>query len=246
MENVPNIHKLAVLAKVLRRTNAMNDIIKSSPNELELIVNSICNKKSDDVIDALITYKVSSNRINPPLSDKKLMTPEAETKINSLTNYLNKSIIHSDLITYRGEGYNGILNLYKTMDGKPLGKSMEELVIKNASEDEIYDFIDKELIGKRVRQSRFMSATLNKDIAIEWAHIGASKIAHIQSTNGAICWEISAAQNKKGAYIEDFNLMRTMKQNEVIFQRDSQLEIYDAELDVSSKTWIIRAKLIQE
>lgn len=244
--DISNMEKLGLLAKVLRRTGEINDISKLGTNEWEAIVNSVCSKKSPDLIDALVTYKATSNKINPPLTDKSLMTPEAQTWINSLTKYLDNSPLKNEITVYRGEGYNGPLGLRKTTDGRQIGKVMEELVMKNASDEEITFFIARELVGKRIEQDRFLSTTLSKDMAQEWAHSGAAKIAKTEFNNGAIHWEISTPAKSKGSFIEEFNVMRTIKQSEMLFQRGSTIEIQEASFDKGTNTWLIKAELIQD
>ena len=83
-DNVPNMQKLAVFAKVLRTTGAMDDVMKLGANRHDLVVKSVCSEKSPKVLEALVLYKARSRYINPYLSGKKLI-PRAEKRIDALT-----------------------------------------------------------------------------------------------------------------------------------------------------------------
>ena len=70
-DGVRNIEKLAILEKVLRRNNVIDDYLKLGPNEWDLVCNTTC-QKYKNAVDALYSYKKDSNPMNLYLSGLKL------------------------------------------------------------------------------------------------------------------------------------------------------------------------------
>ncbi len=242
-DGVPNMQKLAVFAKVLRTTDAMNDVLTLSANRCDLVVRSVCREKSPEAIEALVVYKARSKYINPYLTGKK-MIPRAERRIDVLTEFLNSSATRKGTIIFRGDGCRGALNSRQTSYGKPAGDEMDKLIKRNASEAEILKFIRYELMGKSFIQERFLSATFDDDLAQHWAHNISHKIAGRKAGNSAVHWKIIAPVETRGAYIEPENVMYKSKQGEVLIQRNSSLRIINVKFDKETKTWILHARLL--
>ncbi len=239
-DQMRNIEKLAIMVKVLRATGAVNDFINLGPNEWELVVNGCCNK-TRFAIDSILDYKQNSNFMNKILSGDNYNIEKYGPYINRLTTFLNMQVINKKVRLYRGEGYNGVLSLVKTKNGVPIGKAMENLIKKGASNYEIMKFIDEELMGLNVTQERFMSTTLTKEFAQNWAQNGSMGS---DATYGCIRWDIYAPAGTKGAFVEDLNLFYD-KENEVLIQRNSTLAITNVRFDWSTKTWVIEATIVQ-
>ncbi len=234
-DGVPNMQKLATLAKILRKNDAVDDFMKLGPNEWDLIVCTACQKQSN-AVEPLMFYKENSNPMN-----KMLSAGQTSPEIEKLTEFLDKQRINKKVRLYRGEGYNGSLSRAYGSDGQNLGSKMEQLIASGASESKIKQFIDEELLGQEIKQERFMSTTLTPDIAQSWAH----GMMGNNSTYGAIRWDISAPAGTKAAFCEDFNIPYG-KENEVLVQRNSSLKITNARFDKDTQTWVISARIMQD
>ena len=239
-DHIENIQKLALLAKTLRKIGAVDDYLKLGSHEWDLVVNTTC-QKDPQAIHAIGTYKNSSQHINKALSGQDPMDNIVKQQINELTNFLNGQTINKKVKLYRGDSYGG-LSLLKTKNGKSVGAEMERLIANGASPAKIKKFVAENLQGKSILQERFMSTTLTKDIATNWAKKDICGKGY--NKNGCIRWDIYAPAGTKGASVEDFTPYK-LKENEVLLQRSSSLDIMNAEYDPNENIWIITAMVRQ-
>lgn len=239
-DGVQNIQKLALLEKVLRKTGAIDDYMELGPNEWDLVVNTTC-QKDNTAINAISTYKNNSQHINKSLSGLDYMDATVGDQINKLTAFLNTQTINKKVKLHRGDSYNGV-NYITTKDGKPLGEEMEKLIATGASKEKIDRFIADNLQGLSIKQERFMSTTLSQKIAKDWAKKDVCGQGY--NPNGCICWDIFAPAGTKGAHVEDFSPY-PMKENEVLLQRNSSLDIMGAHYNPEENIWIIQAIIRQ-
>ncbi len=249
-DGVRNIEKLAILEKVLRRNNVIDDYLKLGPNEWDLVCNTTC-QKYKNAVDALYSYKKDSNPMNLYLSGLKdpvamkifeqnwgfLNKSELNSQINNLTAFLDKQRFNKKVWLHRGDSYSGV-NYIKTKNGVPLGEAMEKLIAQKASPAEIKKFVAENLQGKSILQERFMSTTLTEDVATKWAKN--DPYGKGENPNGAIRWNISAPAGTKGAHCEDFSPF-DMAENEVLLQRNTSLDIIDAYFNYKENIWVINA-----
>ena len=198
-----------------------------------------------------------NNAITTQRNEDKEPLPKASQYIDSLTKFLNKSITSQDTKVYRGEGYE-IFQSIKLADGRTLGDVMQEIKTQipdsDESDKEESDKDDKETAPKNKEidenlktqienlisevqdsnfiayQERFLSTTLKKEVAKKFGKV--ELVLNLPAGSKAVCIE---ALNYSGM---------CGREDEVLCQRGSNLQITDLSYDYKNNKWCVYANVI--
>ena len=144
------IQSVALLEKNIRKNSDVDVYLNFGENELSVIFDSLI-KRSDSDIDFLNYYKLNTWDVGNALSDRGKTSEETLQVIKQLTEYLDTQSLSQTITVSRGELYNGCLNNIK-LEGSSLtlAQQLQNLAI-SGSESERKAFVEKNLIGRRVR-----------------------------------------------------------------------------------------------
>ncbi|MDO5306198.1 MAG: hypothetical protein Q4E83_00390 [bacterium] len=234
---IPNLQKLAIFTRTMRLTKQSKDFLEFNPNQWNIVIEGIV-KKPRNIISPVFEYKINSNPINIPLSEKKI-TLTLKTKIDTITNYINMFTVKKNFVAYRGDkSFNILSNIKYNNQNIDLAKLIKSysLIFKDMYNKKTYnqkavnDFVKKYLLGQKIEQQRFLSVGMTESAIKNYAK--------------AIKWNILIPKGTKGASIESFNIER-LKEAEFLCQRNSVLVIQNAQYSPKKDLWIINAKLEQ-
>lgn len=234
---IPNLQKLAIFTRTMRLTKQSKDFLEFNPNQWNIVIEGII-KKPRNIISPVFEYKINSNPINIPLSEKKI-TLTLKTKIDTITNYINMFTVKKNFVAYRGDkSFNILPNIKYNNQNIDLAKLIKSysLIFKDMYNKKTYnqkavnDFVKKYLLGQKIEQQRFLSVGMTESAIKNYAK--------------AIKWNILIPKGTKGASIESFNIER-LKEAEFLCQRNSVLVIQNAQYSPKKDLWIINAKLEQ-
>lgn len=231
---IPNIEKLALFTRSIKRIDKLNFYKNLDEKTWENCIDGIINRPRE-VIPSLMEYKFDSNDINTALSSGRA-GERVLNKINRIKKFLDTQFLKNDITVYRGEGGLGIFGNVEGVDGKKrdvleMLKSITERAEQGlCTQEEINNFIKQNLVRQRVIQERFMSTALEPEAIKNYAK--------------KVYWEIFMPAKSKASMIEAYNVER-QSEAEVLIQRISKLFIRDAEYDNVNKRWHIKARLEQ-
>jgi len=244
------------------------NLAKQSPKDFENIMESMLNQVRVKGSNYIFDYKKSSWPINSGISSynidfvKSMFSTNnpyrwdyigyfknnsaAVEQINGLTDLIAQSSLKNKTTLYRGEQLDGVLNLLKDAKGRPIkaGKSIEKFIKghPNATSAEVESFVDNLLSGYKFEQDRFMSTTINRDFAVEWAT--SNKINGGKKNPVSVVWKIKADKGAKGVFASPFDAISNnyYDQFEFLVQRQSALKYVDCAFD--KKTGILEIEVL--
>ena len=234
-DNIPNIEKLALFIRSIKRIKKTDFYSNLDEITWEVCIDGII-KRPREVILPMLEYKFDSTEINEALTNKRAKS-QIWDKIEKIKNFLDKQFLKHDTTVYRGEGGFGVFNSVKLENDKyeTLKPKLEDFTerIKSGlcSQEEIDNFIKKNLLKQYVTQERFMSTAIEPSA--------------IESYAREIYWEIFLPAKSKASMIEAYNVERK-SEAEILVQKMSKLSIKEARYDHANQRWYIKAKLEQE
>ena len=246
------------------------DLAETSPKDFENIMESMLNQPKAVSFEYAVFFKDNSWPINSGISSfnlnfiRMLFTrnlpyrwgyinyfqrmPGTLAAVNGLTDFISHSYLKNKTKLYRGGQLDGVLNLLKDKQGRDLraGTAIENFIKSNpdATEDVIEEFVDSLLVGQQIEQDRFLSTTMNRDLAVEWA--SSNRINGGQRNPFKVVWKIHAEQGEKGAFLEPFNRMTNnyYDQYEFLLQRSSLLKYVDCRFEKETGILEIEVQLV--
>lgn len=187
---------------------------KYTDNQWDAIMNTFKTKATGDQVSAIASYKSSSHEINNALSDKLIdsdyvINAKTQSKIDSITSYIDTQAISEPITVYRGEGYEVLGSV--DIDGEKLSDLMKEAA-DSGDIDKINALIDKvESNNYTATQERFMSTSLYQGASFE---------------DRPVIWELECPEGTKGACLEGLNVKAVFNNEcEFLLQRDSKITI---------------------
>lgn len=127
-DEIPNIQKLALFVRSIRRIDRLEMYKNMSPKEWETCIDGIINKPRE-VVGALMRYKYDSRKINGMITSG-IGTDKTRKDIQVIEKFIDTQRIKSDLNVFRGEGGFGLFSNVKLRNGKRLNKELEEFTKK--------------------------------------------------------------------------------------------------------------------
>ena len=246
-------------------------LAKTQPEIFENIMDSMLNQHRSKSIMGALYFKANSWIINKGLSSYNMdfiksifaqngkyrwdyinyfeRNPSVFFAINGLTDFIANSPLKYKMTLYRGEQLDGLLNFLKDADGNIIraGTEIENFIINHpqAAKADIEKFVDGLLTDKEIKQDRFLSTTLSRDLAVEWA--ASNRINEGNRRPYKVVWKINAEAGSLGMFLEIFNSMSNnyYDQYEFLFQRSSLLKYIGCNFDKETGILEIEARLIQ-
>ena len=233
-DNIPNIEKLALFVRSIKRIDKLKFYKNLSEKDWENCITGII-KKPRDVVRALMEYKLDSRKINNAISDGT-NSQEIKDQIKAIEKFLNTQSLKNDMTVYRGEGNFGIF-------GSVILDEKKNITLKDVLEDfttgiekgvyhqnNIDKFVNNILMKDAITQERFMSTAIEPSAIKPYAQ--------------KVYWTINVPKKTKASMIESYNVERE-SEAELLIQKGSQLLIKNAEYDFTNNRWNIWADLKQ-
>lgn len=233
-DSIPNIEKLALFVRSIKRIDKLKFYKNLGENEWENCIDGIIRKPSE-VVRALMEYKYDSSKINGAIS-YGTNSENIKHQIKVIEKFLDKQSLKHDMEVYRGEGNFGVFNSVGLDKDRNitlkdiLEKFTKEIEGQKFSEKAADDFVDKSLLGQYIHQERFLSTAIAPEATEQYAK--------------KIYWTIKVPKKTKASVIESYNVERE-SEAELLIQKGSQLLIKDAKYDFHNHRWNIWADLIQ-
>ncbi len=229
---IPNIEKLALFVRSIKRIDKLNFYKGLNENQWENCIQGIVNKP-ESVVEALMEYKYDSRKINNAISYGN-GTKKIKEYIRRIEQFLNTQTLKHDMQAYRGEGNFGIFENIKIDNNTSLKDLLEsfsaEIEAGRCSDNEIKEFIQKYLVKKYIIQKRFMSTAIEPEAIENYAK--------------KVYWRIDVPAKTKASVIESYNVERE-SEAELLVQKGSRLLIKEAKYDIANKRWNLWASLEQ-
>lgn len=168
--------------------------------------------------------------------------------VNILTNAIENSKIDDRFVLYRGDQFDGILNLIYDKEGNicRLGSEIENFIKNNpnATENEISNFATNILKGKKFTKDRFMSMSASKDLACKWA---TSNKINSKDCNqyGAVVFEETIPVGNGLIFMEPYNAIKDNNEDQFEFlgQRGDNHVVTAATFDKDKKILFVKTIL---
>ncbi len=239
-----NVQSLIQIYQSIKDTKIFSNLKDMGEGEWGTLVNIVQNPPSEGVISALNTYKGSSSTINTSLTAlKKNGTPLSGTtkqKIEDMQSYIETQALKSKITAKRGEGYD-VLQSVTMPDGTKfnLGEQMRNAVSMfkqngckpndPAIEGLKSQYNNMILVAE---QERFMSASMAGDIPGGF-------------DGHSLHWNLTAEKGTKAVFLEGANPHSGLKyETEIVFPKDSQIEILGFDFDYNNHKWILYGNVI--
>ena len=207
---------------------------KKSKGILHCIIgDKYINKPEKDEDTAINSYKNDDNSdFNKLLTKQRYKNVSHNSAIiNSLTKFLNKKETKDNMILYRGDT-SLIFEKLLDKNGNSIGRKIAE--IRRLSDKEagaLINEIEDDLNGKNFIQERFLSTTINNNVAEDYF-------------NNGILWKFNLPKASQAAFIQNTDDNDTIVgEAEVLIQRDSLIDIKDVKYDKSLKSFRIKADI---
>ena len=233
-DSIPNIEKLALFVRSIKRIDKLKFYKNLGENEWENCIDGIV-RKPGEVVRALMEYKLDSRKINNAIS-YGTNSEEIKSQIKAIEKFLDKQSLKHDMEVYRGEGNFGVFNSVvldkdRNITLKDLLEEFtKEIEAGKCNEKSIKDFAYNYMLPNIVTQSRFMSTAIEPGAIEQYAK--------------KVYWIIKVPKKTKASLIESYNVERE-SEAELLIQKGSQLLIKDAKYDFDNKRWNIWADLKQ-
>lgn len=231
-DRIPNIEKLALFTRSLKRIDKLELYKNLDEKTWENCIDGIVNKPLE-VIRPLLEYKYDSREINGGISNGT-NSQRVKNMINTLTKFLDKQSIKHDMTVYRGEGSFDVFNSVISDKNNTLKNALEAITSKieqgQICQNKIDEFIKLKLKDAKVTQERFLSTAIDSEAIEDYAK--------------KVYWKIKVPKGSNASLIESYNVERK-SEAEMLIQRLSQLVIKDAKYDHIKKRWYIEADLVQ-
>ena len=233
-DNIPNIEKLALFVRSIKRIDKLKFYKNLSEKEWENCITGII-KKPREVVRALMEYKYDSSKINGAISNGT-NSQKIKDQIKAIENFLNTQSLKNDTTVYRGEGNFGIfgsviLDEKKNITLKDVLEDFTTGIEKGVyQQDTIDKFVNNILMKDAITQERFMSTAIEPRAIEPYAQ--------------KVYWTINVPKKTKASMIESYNVERE-SEAELLIQKGSQLLIKDAKYDFTNNRWNILADLKQ-
>lgn len=208
--------------------------LEQNPSTFQLISNVINNEPNKETIASVNNYKnfnyydINKALRNLAKNPDTLVNKETENDIKNISAYIDTQNICEPVKTYRFEG-TSVLSNVKLKNGETVDLA-EMLNNAKSKKDKlkVREFVlDNELTAV---QDGFLSASLNEMV---------SKDSYFYHKNG-IKWNLTTKPNTKGLFIEAINNKRfNAYENEVLFQKGSNISIKDIHYNKDLKMWEI-------
>jgi hypothetical protein len=157
----------------------------------------------------------------------------------NLSSIIDKQTLPEDIKLYRREGYEIFNNLKMNNEKTSLSSLMEEASFSENKEaiNKIKEFILDNKI--EVIQPAFMATSTDCEFTKDFIGVDG-----IDQTDKGILWILSPQKNTKGMFIEAINASGyANRENEVLLQKNSTMQIDAADYDFKNNLWIIKAKV---
>ncbi len=233
-DNIPNIEKLALFVRSIKRIDKLKFYKNLPEEEWENCIAGII-KKPREVVRALMEYKYDSSKINGAISNGT-NSQEIKDQIKAIEKFLDTQSLKNDMTVYRGEGN------FKLFDSVILDKE-KNITLKDVLEDftarlekgiynqnDTKNFTYNYMLPNIVKQERFMSTAIEPSAIEQYAQ--------------KVYWTINVPKRTKASMIESYNVERA-SEAELLIQKGSQLLIKDAKYDFTNHRWNIWADLKQ-
>ena len=231
-DRIPNIEKLALFTRSLKRIDKLELYKNLDEKTWENCIDGIVNKPLE-VIRPLLEYKYDSREINGGISNGT-NSQRVKNMINTLTKFLDKQSLKHDMTVYRGEGSFDVFNSVILDKNNTLKNALEAITKKieqgHVCQNEIEEFVKHKMLKRNITQERFLSTAIDSEAIEDYAK--------------KVYWKIKVPKGSKASLIESYNVERK-SEAEMLIQRLSQLVIKDAKYDHIKKRWYIEADLVQ-
>ena len=233
-DSIPNIEKLALFVRSIKRIDKLNFYKNLGEKEWENCIDGII-RKPREVVRALMEYKYDSSKINGAISFGT-SSEKIKHQIQAIEKYLDNQTLKHDMEVYRGEGrfdvFNSVvLDKEKNITLKDvLEKFTANIEEHKFNEKAVDDFVDKSLLGQYIHQERFLSTAIVPEATKQYAK--------------KVYWTIKVPKKTKASIIESYNVERE-SEAELLIQKGLQLLIKDAKYDFDNHRWNIWADLKQ-
>lgn len=229
---IPNIEKLALFVRSIKRIDKLNFYKGLNENQWENCIQGIVNKP-ESVVEALMEYKYDSRKINNAISYGN-GTKKIKEYIRRIEQFLSTQTLKHGMQAYRGEGNFGIFKNIKIDNNTSLKDLLEnfsaEIEAGRCSDNEIERFINTNIMDRYIPQKRFLSTAIEAEAANKYAK--------------KVFWDIKIPANLKGSMIESYNVERE-SEAEMLLQRGTNLLIKNARYDKDNHRWVFKAILSQ-
>ena len=148
-DSIPNIEKLALFVRSIKRIDKLNFYKNLGEKEWENCIDGII-RKPREVVRALMEYKYDSSKINGAISFGT-SSEKIKRQIQAIEKYLDNQTLKHDMEVYRGEGrfdvFNSVvLDKEKNITLKDiLEKFTANIEEHKFNEKAVDDFVDKSL-----------------------------------------------------------------------------------------------------
>ena len=153
-DSIPNIEKLALFVRSIKRIDKLNFYKNLGEKEWENCIDGII-RKPREVVRALMEYKYDSSKINGAISFGT-SSEKIKRQIQAIEKYLDNQTLKHDMEVYRGEGrfdvFNSVvLDKEKNITLKDiLEKFTANIEEHKFNEKAVDDFVDKSLLGQYI------------------------------------------------------------------------------------------------
>ena len=231
-DDTSNIHKLALFVRSISRIDKLRFYKNLPEKDWEMCIDGIINRPKE-VIRPLMEYKFDSGKINNGIS-KGTSSPTIKEYIERIEKFLASQKLKYEVKAYRGENSYWPFSAIRIEDNKTLLNKIEEfsegIESGKYSIEHINEFIDKYLLRKNVKQSRFLSAAIEKEAGDRYAQ--------------KILWYLDIPKGTKGSMIECYNVERA-SEAELLLQRGSRMVIDNAKYNKDRHIWELWATVLQ-
>lgn len=182
--------------------------------------------------------KMQEDLRNQAANDKYKIGGRVQNCINNISSYIGGQTIPESIKLYRGEGCHTSLTKVKTADGETVNLGHMMFLASKYNEPEKKAKVKEFILDNKItlKIPTFMSTSLDENVA--------DGFASQYSEEDKVIWEFTLKPNTKGSFIESlYANARFENQNEVLLQKDSTIEIKEADYDEKLKAWIIKASV---
>ena len=232
-----------VTFSVLNRCNGILDYlqkeIESGKHFYEPVNNVVKNYPDCETLASIGSYKgLGFLKMNKALRNNNSCDIKVAGDIERISNYIETQKITKPLKVYRGEGFD-VLKEVQYSNGEKCDLATMLVNATKCPEEmqKIKEFIlDNDI---QVKQKGFLSTTLNKNVAEDYADRGI-----MLKTTPRLIWELDVKPNSKAVLTEAVNLSGLgMNECELLFQKNSNILIKDMSYDNNYNLWTIKGEV---
>lgn len=212
--------------------------LEQNPSNFGLIENVINNEPNTETIASINNYKkfnyydINNGCRKLAKNPDAFVTDDVIKDIKNISAYIDTQNIKEPVKVYRCEGLS-VLDNVKLQNGETvdLAQMLQNARSKSAKQKVREFILDNELTAV---QEGFLSASLDDT---------KSKESYFYHKNG-IKWNLTSKPNTKGLFVEAVNSQRfNAYENEVLFQKGSNITIKDIHYNKQLKLWEIDGEI---